>query len=317
MARIEAASPSGLTESMLFAERQRELARWMDIGKSALAEADGFVTEAQVRFGGGWVEVRRCSWSRPVESQWATGRRCYLLHMSLDGAGPAHHVTNLKSRSNRPQRMGRVGLVPPGQMMASSAAPGQSRAIRCLLDADLLDEFLDEEPDWNDALLGEAFDVSGGQIEWLMRRMYREVAAPDCATGAMLETLAKQVAVEIVRKFKLRRGAGFSSGGLPPWRLEQLRARLYSDQPLPDLAELAQLCDMTVRHLSRSFRTQTGQTLGKYVEAAMAERATRMLESGVSIGGAAERLGFSGPSGFRSAFRRATGLLPSEVKSRP
>jgi AraC family transcriptional regulator len=206
-------------------------------------------------------------------------------------------------------------MVPPGQELSSISQPGSSRGIRCLLDAALLESFLDDAPEWHDALLHQAFHLSGGQIEWLMRRMYREMAAPDFATVPVLEALTKQLAAEIVRKFRLRSINDFRAGGLAPWRMQRIRERLYADDALPDLTELARLCDMTVRHLSRAFRTETGQTLGKYMEQVMVERATRMLGSGMTIGDVGMALGFSGAGGFRSAFRRSTGLLPGEIKA--
>jgi AraC family transcriptional regulator len=294
--------------------RKRDLAPWVDVRKSIFADVDRFTAENTIRFAGGAIEVRRFSWSKPVESVWTTEQRCYLLHMSLDGSGPPHVVTNLRSGSNRAETFGRVALMPPGQALASSSPGGSSRAMRCLLDADLVETFVDDLPEWHDGLLHQAFHLAGGEIEWLMRRMYREVAVADFAMVPALEAMAKQLAVEIVRKFKLRSPEHFRAGGLAPWRLRRLRERLYTDAALPDLAELAELCDMTVRHLSRAFRTETGQTLGKYVEAAMVERAAAMLGAGATIREVASRLGFAGAGDFRSAFRRATGLLPGEIK---
>ena len=299
------------------AARKRDLAGWVDIRKSIFDDCDRFTAERQLDFAGGAVEVRQFSWSRPAESIWATGQRCYLFHMALDGGGPPHVVTNLRSGRNAPGQMGRMAMVPPGQELSSLAQPGSSRAIRCLIDAALLESFLADVPDWHEASLHEAFDLSGGQIEWLMRRMYRETAAPDFATVPVLEALSKQLAVEIVRKFRLHGVNDFRTGGLAPWRMQRIRERLFADDALPDLAELADLCDMTVRHLARAFRTETGQTLGKYREQVMVERAMRMLGAGMTIRDVATALGFSGAGGFRSAFRRATGLLPGEVKPAP
>lgn len=297
------------------AQRKRELAEWVNIEKSIVDQVDRFTAEHRLDFAGGAVEVRQFSWSKPVESVWTTESHCYLLHLSLDGKGPSNVVTNLKSGRNAASSMGALALVPPGQALSCLSDAGSSRAIRCLLDARLLESFLADLPEWHDGLLHEAFSLSGGQIEWLIRRMYRELSSPDFGTEAMLATFAQQLAVEIVRKFELRSVADFRRGGMAPWRLQRLRDRLYADDPLPDLAELAELCDMTVRHLARAFRTETGQTLGKYRETVMVERATPMLREGSSVAEIAGRLGFSSPGGFRSAFRRATGMLPSEIKA--
>ena len=146
--------------------------------------------------------------------------------------------------------------------------------------------------------------------------MYRELHEPDFASQNMIENLARQLAIEIVRRFKLRDAKpGYLVGGLAPWRMRLIQERVYSDLPVPNLEELANLCDMTVRHLSRAFRTETGLTVGKYVEAAMAERARAMLGNGTPVREVAANLGYATSGSFSCAFRRATGLLPREVKA--
>jgi AraC family transcriptional regulator len=103
-------------------------------------------------------------------------------------------------------------------------------------------------------------------------------------------------------------------GGLAPWRLRLIRERVSSDAPLPGLEELAGSCHLTVRHLTRAYRAQTGRTLGNYIESVMVERAREMLRSALSVEQVARRLGYSHSSAFAAALRRATGLRPSETK---
>jgi AraC family transcriptional regulator len=94
-----------------------------------------------------------------------------------------------------------------------------------------------------------------------------------------------------------------------------IRERVISHEPLPDREELADLCNMSIRHISRAFRTETGRTLGRYIESVMIDRANGMLLAGAAVRDIADSLGYATASGFASAFRRATGLLPSEVKA--
>jgi AraC family transcriptional regulator len=207
-------------------------------------------------------------------------------------------------------------LIPPDQTLQFNSIGGQSRSIRCVLDADLFDGFLADAPRWQDDEDGlhAAFNISGGQIEWLLRRMHRELRNPDFATQQVVETLAKQLTVEIIRTLNLRReDTGFHVGGMAPWRLRLIEQRLWREDVLPDLQELADLCDMTVRHLSRAFRSETGRTIGKHIEATMVDRASRMLRSGRPVREVAGSLGYASPGSFATAFRRATGFVPSEL----
>jgi AraC family transcriptional regulator len=239
--------------------------------------------------------------------------------LSLDGWIRGGSATNLHAtRRQEAETIGRMWLMPPQQTLRFSSVEGQERSIRCALDAALFESFLADVPRWRDSedLLHAAFNISGGQIEWLLRRMYRELRNPDFATPQVIEALAKQLTVDIIRTLKLRReDTAHYVGGLAPWRLRLIRKRLWSEEALPSLEELANLCDMTVRHLSRAFRSETGGTLGKHIEAAMVDRANRMLGSGMRVREVAKALGYGTSGSFGAAFRRATGLLPSEINA--
>jgi AraC family transcriptional regulator len=289
---------------------------WLSVERSTLHAMDKYVTEHMLSFPGGWVEARQLSWSQPLESICTTSHRCYMLNLSLSGRTTGGAARNLRSMRNDCETIGRMWLVPPDQTLEFSSVEGQGRSIRCMLDAGLFESFLADAPRWrdDDDFFHAAFNISGGQIEWLLRRMYRELRNPDFATLQVIETLARQLTVEIIRALRLRReDASFHVGGLAPWRLRLIDQRLHNEEVLPGLEELANLCDMTVRHLSRSFRSETGRTLGKHIEAAMVDRASRMLRGGAPVRKVAAALGYASPGSFATAFRRATGMLPSEV----
>jgi AraC family transcriptional regulator len=291
---------------------------WLTVERSMHHRIDRSETEHYQKFPGGWLEVGKYGWTQPIETVWSTERRCYLVSLSIAGHETSV-VTNLKTgQCARLESSGRLFLVPPGQTIQCQSLKGQVRSMRCMLEASLVESFLDTMPmwDWLRVPLQEAMHLGGGQIEWLMRRMYREISDPDFATAPVVESLARQLAVEILRKF---RPHGVDQrcfvGGLSARHRRLIRERLYAPQPLPILRELADLCCMTVRHLTRAYRTDTGHTLGKYIDTVMVERAKALLTAGATVQEVAACFGYAGSSSFRSAFRRATGLTPSEVKA--
>lgn len=292
---------------------------WLNVERSMYAEIDSYVTERLQVFSGGWLEVRNYRWSRPVEVIWSTEKRCYLLSMALEGQETASVVTDLRTGQRRAlDPKARMIMVPPDQLLRCNSEAGHVRSLRCVLDSKLVESFLNDIPmwDWSRVSLQRTHSLSGGQIEWLLRRMYRELCHPDFATVSVIEALAKQLSIEILRKFcpsDAHRSEYW--GGLSPRHKRLIRERVNSPEPLPDREELADMCDMTVRHLSRAFRTETGQTLGRYIDSVMVDRANGMLMTGTSVRDVADSLGYATPSSFTSAFRRATGLLPSEVKA--
>jgi AraC family transcriptional regulator len=292
---------------------------WLDVERSTVQSMDKYVTQSMLSFPSGWVEMRQFRWSQPLESIYTTTSRCCMVNLTLSGWIRGGSTQSLQTnRWREAEAIGRMRLIPPNQSLKVHAIEGQARSIRCVLDAALFESVLADEPQWEgtDDLLRAAHHVNGGQIEWLLRRMYRELRSPDFATPQVIEALAKQLTVEIIRVLKLHRDeTAHHVGGLAPWRLRLIRKRLLSEEPLPSLEDLANLCDMTERHLSRAFRSETGATLGRHIEAAMVERANRMLANGTPVREIAAAFGYAAPCSFSAAFRRATGMLPSEVSA--
>jgi AraC family transcriptional regulator len=290
---------------------------WLKVERSMLHAADQYVTENMLCFPGGWIERRHIKCSRPVEGVCTTTSRCYLLNLSVSGWVMGGSAKSLPSGQRRDaETLGSVWLIPPEQTVQFNATEFQSRSIRCALDAKLFESLLGDAPRWDGKDDGSPApcNISGGEIEWIVRRMDRELRNADFATLQLLEALAKQLAVEIIRTLKWRPETSIPSiAKIAPWRLRLIRNRIWSEKPLPDIEELAKLCDITVRHLSRTFRGETGMTLGEQIEIAMVDRAKTMLRRGMAVREVAKTLGYATSTTFASAFRRATGMRPSEI----
>jgi AraC-like DNA-binding protein len=89
------------------------------------------------------------------------------------------------------------------------------------------------------------------------------------------------------------------------WTAEEAQRRI----------ELAALCKLSVRQLTRGFRASRDCSIGDYVANSRIERAKRLLTSDQSIKTIAYSLGFNSSSGFCFAFRRATGMTPGEFRA--
>jgi AraC family transcriptional regulator len=291
-------------------------AGWLRSMRATCIPVDSYRTESAVRFSKGWAELWRLKWSQALESTWHTDERCYFLTLMLEGP-PEAERRNVALRQATPYGGRRITLVAPDQTIYSlSSAHGEVRLLRCFIDAAFIESIGSKKPtDEERAQLG-AIDLSGSMIEWLMVRMCREISNAEIGMAIAVESIACELAVEIVRTIEQgrRRNARQSSGGLPPWRMRLLLERIYDEGPLPKIDELADICGMTARHLRRAFQVETGRTLGKFIDLAMAERAGKMLEDGISVGSVAASLGYASSSSFAFAFHRETGLLPSGVR---
>jgi AraC family transcriptional regulator len=276
--------------------------------------------EHGLQFPHGRAEIRRHAPSRLIDDVYSVREDIYLVNLALSRRPPPTTIAHLEGgKAEAARQIGRVFLAPPGSTVRITTAPGASRSLHCALSADLIDALLPCKAVWNEARRDETAQVDSPELEWLLLKISRELAHAGFGAGVVVESLVHAVGVELIRRFHLADAEAprLRKGGLAPWRMRRLRDRIYADEPAPSLDELAGLCGMTVRQLARAFKVETGQTVGKFVEAAMLERARALLaDTGLSIADIARALGFAHPASFSYAFRRATGLNPSEVEGR-
>jgi len=274
-----------------------------------------FKPERIMQFRRGWVEARNYHWDGSFE--WTADRDTYWFNLALSPRPASASMTYLSAgRCGSPLSAGRAIMVPPGQTVRATVGASRYRTLDCVVEAAVLDEVLGRSPEWEPKVLPETACM-GREVEWLLLKIYQEVRR--CAFGApiKIEALTNALAVEVIRSLALdRRTPRPSCGGLAPWRMRILSDRIHAKGPAPTLSELAELCDMSVRHLCRTFKAETGDTIGRYVEGALLERAWMLLaKPDASIRDVARALGFADTPSFAHAFRRATGLRPSEARS--
>ena len=122
-----------------------------------------------------------------------------------------------------------------------------------------------------------------------------------------------QLAIELSRYCRAI-ADGPMTGGLALWRLRLIDERLREVREAPTLAELAALCRLSVRQLTRAFRASRGCSIGDCVAQSQVDHARLLLATDESVKTIAYSLGFSSPSAFAHAFRRATGESPHEFR---
>ncbi len=102
---------------------------------------------------------------------------------------------------------------------------------------------------------------------------------------------------------------------MPAWKLKLIDGRLKELGEIPTLAELAALCNVSVRQLTRGFRASRGCSIGEHIAQNRLAHATHLLAGSQSIKTIAYALGFPSPSGFCAAFRRDTGITPTAFRA--
>jgi AraC family transcriptional regulator len=107
-------------------------------------------------------------------------------------------------------------------------------------------------------------------------------------------------------------------GGLPAW--QQKRVAEFIEEHLAEhipLAALAELVDLSLYHFARTFSQSFGMPPHRYHWARRMDRARSLLRMpALSVTQIGSRLGFCETSSFTRAFRKFTGLTPSEYRRR-
>lgn len=240
-----------------------------------------------------WLDL--CLTPRPPNA-----RACYRDHW-----GP-----------HRFERIGNVFLVPPGEkMQARSDGCATQASVLCHLNPEPLRQWFEGDLEWTDRRLEASLDIPDANVRSLLLRLAEELRNPGFASEVLVELIVGQVAIELAR-YCTSVDAGPASGGLAPWRLRRIEERLKEVRESPTLTELAQLCNLSVRQLTRAFRASRGRSIGDHVAQCRLDNAKRLLATQDSVKAIAYSLGFASPSSFSFAFRRATGETPREFRQR-
>lgn len=216
---------------------------------------------------------------------------------------------------HRMERLGDVFLLPPGEELFVKGGSGRQASLICSIKAELVHDVVGEPIVWDDRHLAAALDIGSAQIRALLFRITAEVRHPGLASQRMLTLLGAELAIELAR-FCQEVAERPVTGGLAGWRLRLIDERLADDLSAPTLGDLAGLCGLSVRQLTRGFRVSRACSIGEYVEQRRMEAAKRLLMEGESIKAIAFTMGFSSPSSFTFAFRRAVGASPSTFRQR-
>jgi AraC family transcriptional regulator len=216
--------------------------------------------------------------------------------------------------THRFERIGDLFVAPPGvTMLARSDEADSLTSVICQLDLEPVLELFDKPPQLHDYWLKATLDVRNANLRALLLRLAEEARQPGFASEILVESIAGQMSVEMFRHGTTIT-QGVAHGGLAPWQLRVIEERLKEVREAPTLGVLAGLCRISVRQLTRGFRTSRGCSIGAYVANRQMEHAKSLLAAGESVAAIATTLGFSSSSNFCFAFRRAMGITPGQFR---
>lgn len=211
--------------------------------------------------------------------------------------------------------VGDIFLVPPGRSMNVRCERGWQASIVCLIDRSLVERWIEYPVEWNDRRLEAALDIGNAHIRGLLLRLAEEAHRPRLGSERLAELAIGQLGIEVARFCSVIED-GPSTGGLASWRLRVIDDRLRDLRNTVSLEDLARLCNLSVRQLTRGFRTSRGCSIKEFVAHRRIEEAKRLLSGGEGVKAIAFAVGFASPSAFAYAFRSATGATPLQFRQR-
>ncbi|BFM05961.1 AraC family transcriptional regulator [Halioxenophilus aromaticivorans] len=270
--------------------------------------------EAESQVGLGQVRVVSKFWDKPVD---ILGHpKNYHLEMSLlprPEMAQACFVDHWSPKRFEP--FGDLFLLPAEHRIRAQSNCRHQNSIVFTFSQEAVAPWFDHNLRWTDSRLQGALDIASGKIRSLLFQIGEELRSPRFASGNMVELLSSQVIIELSR-YLHSVDEEKSRGGLSELRLRRIDERLSERDIPPSLAELADLCNLSVRQLTRAFRVSRGRSIGKYIAEYRLDRAKRLLASGMSVKCVAYTVGFSAPSNFTAAFLRETGETPRDYRLR-
>ncbi|MET0251060.1 MAG: helix-turn-helix transcriptional regulator [Novosphingobium sp.] len=231
-----------------------------------------------------------------------------LTPRPLDARGCYHR----RWGPHRFERLGDVFVVPPGEELLIKGGSIRQASLLCEVPPRTVIALVGDLA-WNDRQLSATLDLPSATVRALLNRLAGEVRHPGFASDQMLKMLGGELAIELAR-FCLELHGRPATGGLAAWRLRLIDARLAA-QPAAALADLAGLCGLSVRQLTRGFKVSRGCSIGDYIEQRRMEAAKRLLLAGESVKSVAFATGYASPSSFTYAFRRGLGMSPTRFRS--
>lgn len=212
--------------------------------------------------------------------------------------------------------MGTLFVRWPEIKISGRSEGGHICVVRCVFAPRLAARLLAIRPTPDHEFLQSLLAIRSNMLRSIMRLLHLELTNPVDRSNDALAALMDLVVIELVRIFE-RTPLTRAPSRLAAWQFRRIRARIAKGAAPPTVAELAEICGISPRHLHRQFLALTGKTVANYIADVRIEDAKRLLAArDRPIKAIAQNCGFTHANSFARAFRRSTGLTPHDFRQR-
>ncbi len=269
--------------------------------------------EAAASFGFGHAQIIRRVWNEPIDILGASNE--HRLEFAMLRADAARGRFPEAPGLHQFERFGQVFFIPAGQIVHAKSQCRHQYSVVCSFRPEAVQRFFHGSFEWTHARMKASLDIAHPAPRALLAKLADELRVPGLAGAAMIESVAGQLYLELIR-YLMEVDEPRGTGGLSRRHLRLIDERVARDGAPPGLTELAGLCAMSVRHLTRAFRSSRQRSIGHYIAEQRMQRVNHLLSSRLSVKAIAYKMGFSSPAALSSAYRRAMGETPRDYLQR-
>jgi AraC family transcriptional regulator len=279
--------------------------------------SDDYTVGAHIAVAGIAVEVRDYSLPSPYAGTVQRSRHTLSLSLSPRVVYSQCAYLDADSRAGPWVDVGDVIFAPAGVATLGRGSGGKLKRLVCSFEPEAFTRLTGLGTTWSERELVAGLDVQMPTIKRDLYRLASEVAEREAGSAIVTEALGRMLAVELSRY--LRRAlqpARPVHGALANWQIRRITDYVESMvEAAPTIDKLAQLCELSSRHLRRAFKESMGRTIGDYVkETRLIKAKSLLVDTNLAQKEIAHRLGFSSPTSFGVAFGRAVGMTPKQFR---
>ena len=268
----------------------------------------------------GWQNLRALEMRHTI-SEWTTPpleNHCIIIQLGPSVDARVEIGDQSFEQSLEP---GAITIVPAGMSMDWRQGDDKpSEALHLYLDPQFLRTTAESiDVDYSQISIAPQFGIRDEHIHHIGMSLHHELKDANVVGRLYADSLAKVLAMQLVRRYSYLKDLQTSRGGMAPRKLrkaiEFINSNLDEEEEAVGLAAVADEVQMSYSHFARAFKQSMGVSPNVYMTEQRIERAKKLLsETDFRIADIALRTGFASQSHFTSTFRKLVWTTPKAFR---